>query len=159
STECKTRLLNLSASYSPSRCCWRSSLRSAWCSIRVTGISPSHRSRPRLCRFSSMASWWRDRRASGPLQRLPEPARSRFRCCTFCSTKDSLIGSRFGYVRSWRRSLSIWLGCATCQAEDQQANGKGRQAYVVKNHAEARRGESDRKEHQCRAQKVECGGG
>ena len=45
---------------------------------------------------------------------------------TFCSMKASPIGSRSGMCGRWRHLLSVWLGCATCQAENQKSGGKGR---------------------------------
>src|ERR1700741_2021336 len=104
-----------------------------------------------------MTSWWVDQRARARLPRRPELGGSNCRSFTSCSMRASPTGSHFGFVQRSPPSLSIWFGCATCQAEDQQARGKRRKAYVVKNNAAACGSQRNRKEHQCWAQQVEGG--
>src|SRR5262249_50505991 len=102
-----------------------------------------------------MTSWWRDQKVSVRLQRPWEPAFLHFRYSTSSSMRGLPIGSRFGSVPPSLHSRSIWFGCATCQAEDQQASGKRGEAHIVKDDATTCSGKCDREQYQRRTHQIE----
>src|SRR5512139_4274794 len=65
------------------------------------------------------------------------------------------IGSRYGYARLWRVWFSVWLRCATREAEDQQAGSQRGQPDIVKDDTAAGRCERDRKQHERRPRQIE----
>ena len=109
------------------------------------------------CRFSCTALRSRGRKERVRQRRRSGPACSRFRCFTSCSMKVLPIGSRCGCARRWLRFLSVWLGCATCQAKDQQPDRQRRQTYIIEHNSTARRGKSEAKKHKRGSQQVERG--